>query len=475
MNYKMLCSLIFSAALLSAPGSEAYVGQAGATQIAGGSGGSPFADTLPAGATRIAEVRVRAGDQIDAVQVIYALSDGRLSEGVQHGGRGGRQYSFTLESDEYITGISGRYGNTIDSLRIHTNKRTSPTFGGTGGNNDFRIDVPSNSQATGLVGRSGNTVDAIGLSSAQRVRQDYLSRRRRPSQDSSTTIAGGSSGSSFADTQPANGARIAEVRVRAGNQIDAVQIVYALSDGRLTEAPRHGGSGGHQYVFTLESDEYITGISGRYGNTIDSLRIHTNKRTSPTFGGTGGSNDFRIDVPSDSQATGLVGRSENTVNALGLSSTQPFRQDYPSRRRRQSQGSSTTIAGGSGGSPFTDTQPGQGTRIAEVRIRAGDQIDAVQVIYAFSDGRTSEGLRHGGSGGHQYTFTLESDEYITGISGRYGNTIDSLHIHTNKRTSPLYGGRGGNQDFTVEVPSGEQATGFIGRAGNTLDAVGLAY
>ena len=123
-------------------------------------------------------MRVRAGDRVDAVQVIYALSDGRTSAGPRHGGGGGRENTFTLDSDEYIIGISGRYGDVLDSLRIHTNKRTSPTFGGAGGSNDFRIDVPSGSQAIGFVGRSGNTVDAIGLSSAPY--QSLGRRGRRP-------------------------------------------------------------------------------------------------------------------------------------------------------------------------------------------------------------------------------------------------------------------------------------------------------
>ena len=479
MKQWMQCFLIFITALFSSLGSAAFAQQANASQIAGGRGGNPFADPELAQGARIAEVRVRAGDTIDAVQMIYAFADGRVSPGVRHGGGGGREYTFTLDSGEYITGISGRYGNTVDSMRIHTNQRTSPTFGGGGGDNDFRIDVASGSQATGFVGRSGVTVDAIGLSFAPRYRDADFSRRRGgvQGQTSATTIAGGPGGDPFTDPELPQGARIAEVRVRAGDAVDAVQMVYASADGRVNPGVRHGGRGGRESIFTLDSGEYITGISGRYGNTVDSIRIHTNKRTSPTYGGRGGSSDFRIDVPSGSQATGFVGRSGVTVDAIGLSFTAGYRDDLLSRRGRgvQGQTSATTVAGGPGGDPFTDPELPQGARIAEVRIRAGDTIDAVQMIYGLADGRVSPGVRHGGGGGREYTFTLDSDEYITGISGRYGNTVDSIRFHTNKRTSPTFGGGGGSKDYRIDVPSGSQATKFVGRSGVTVYAIGLSF
>ena len=332
MNQRVRCLWILAAAMFSTAAWEGSAQQANTTQIAGGRGGSPFADAEPAQGARIAEVRIRAGDTVDAVQVFYSLADGRTSAGPRHGGGGGREYTFTLDSDEYITGISGRYGDTVDSLRIHTNKRTSATFGGRGGDNDFRIDVPSGSQAIGFAGRSGDTVDAIGLAYAVRYSRRYPSATGVQTQSSATTMAGGRGGSPFADAEPAQGTRIAEVRVRAGDTVDAVQVIYALADGRTSAGPRHGGGGGREYIFTLDSDEYITGISGRYGDTVDSLRIHTNKRTSPTFGGSGGARDFRIDVPTDTQAIGFAGRSGDTVDAVGLvSAPRQFRFRRPGR------------------------------------------------------------------------------------------------------------------------------------------------
>ena len=139
------------------------------------------------------------------------------------------------------------------------------------------------------------------------------------------------------------------------------------------------------------------------------------------------------------------------------------------------QSGSTTIAGGSGGNSFSDTLPAAGTRVTEVRIRSGQYIDAIQVVYASASGSSVAAGQHGGSGGRVNIFRLDADEYITGISGRCGDIIDSLRIHTNKKSSPLYGGSGGSRDFQIVVPNGSQAVGFVGRAGQYLNAIGLSH
>ncbi len=280
----------------------------------------------------------------------------------------------------------------------------------------------------------------------------------------STEVVGGRGGRAFSDSQAPADARVTEVRIQSGDRVAAVQFVYALADGRSVTGPLHGGSGGRASVFRLDSDEYITGISGRYGDNIDSIRIQTNKRTSPLYGGRGGDRDYRIDVPGGNQAVGFAGRSGDYLDAIGLVCA-PIRI----------QAATTTIAGGGGGTNFVDPGIPMGTRIAEVRLWTGDMIDSIQMVYLLSDGRILEGPRHGGSGGNAYSFPLEENEYIVGISGRYGDRIDSIRIQTNRRTSQLFGGRGGNRDYRISVPGGCQAIGFAGRSGQYLDAVGLTY
>ncbi|MEJ2111627.1 MAG: jacalin-like lectin [Acidobacteriota bacterium] len=108
-------------------------------------------------------------------------------------------------------------------------------------------------------------------------------------------------------------------------------------------------------------------------------------------------------------------------------------------------------------------------------IWSGDLIDRIQLIYTLRDGSIFEGKRYGGGGGRRQVFQLADNEYITGISGRHGEVIDSIKIHTNRRTSDTYGGRGGARNFNITIPNGKQAIGLTGRAGEYLDAIGLEY
>jgi len=297
----------------------------------------------------------------------------------------------------------------------------------------------------------------------------------RAQQPASTELAGNRGGRAFADPAPPSGARVFEVRIAAGDQIDSVQIEYAMPRGGNSSGPRHGGSGGRVMVFRLDPDEFITGLSGRYGENVDSLRIHTNRRTSELFGGPGGNRDYRIDVPRGNEAVGFAGRAGDGVDAIGLVyAPHPARGFFGSPGRRPGQEGDAGVAGGDGGSPFSDPEPRSDMRLAEIRVYAGERVDAIQAVYE-SNGRIVEGARHGGGGGRATVFRLDRDEYVTGVSGRHGNVIDSIRIHTNKRTSELFGGSGGERDFRLDAPAGNQVVGFTGRAGRYLDAIGLTY
>jgi hypothetical protein len=470
---------VFAAAILLFGGMSGFPQQYSTTDIAGGRGGNAYSDYPPATGTRVAEVRIRAGDTIDAVQMVYSLTNGSTVVASQHGGMGGRPAVFSLDADEYIIGLAGRYGDTVDSLRIVTNKRTSQTFGGRGGDRDFRFDIPAGSQAIGFIGRAGDTVDAIGLAYAPlpRQRSVYAADETTSGLNNQTQLAGGRGGTPYADQQIASGARIAEVIVRAGNTITGIQAIYVLPDGSYVDGTQHGSSGGRSYRFRLDADEYITGLAGRYGDTVDSLRIVTNKRTSQTFGGGGGGRDFRLDVPSGNQATGFVGRAGDTVDAIGLMHTSLSRNRniFSTGQTNSGLSNQTQLAGGRGGTSYVDQEIASGARIAEVIVRAGNTVTGIQAIYVQPDGSYVDGTQHGSSGGRSYRFRLDADEYITGLAGRYGDTIDSLRIVTNKRTSQTFGGGGGSRDFRLDVPSGNQAFGFASRAGNTVNAIGLVY
>jgi predicted flap endonuclease-1-like 5' DNA nuclease len=79
------------------------------------------------------------------------------------GGRGGLHHTVTLEADEYLTGVSGRCGHFIDSIRIHTNKRVTDSYGGRGGEEEYRFEAAANGEIVGLVGRAGWFIDQLGV------------------------------------------------------------------------------------------------------------------------------------------------------------------------------------------------------------------------------------------------------------------------------------------------------------------------
>jgi hypothetical protein len=331
---KLLIAGLLSIVAALCGGGWAIAQQAPATEIAGGPGGNPFSDPEPAQGARVIEVQVRSGDHVDSVQLVYMLSDGRTVMGPQHGGGGGGLSVFHLDADEYLIGISGRSGAYIDSIRFETNERTSPTFGGSGGSRDFRIDVPANTQVSGLAGRAGQYLDAIGLTFI-RIRREFFSSFGSAPQPGQTSLAGGSGGTSFLEDDIPPGARVVEVRVEAGDFIDSVQMIYSFPGGRPIEAARHGGEGGRATSFRLEQGEYIVGLSGRCGSYVDSLRIHTNRRTSQLFGGSGGERDFRIDVPDGNQAIGFMGRSGMYLDAIGLTYARTFAPQHGFHDRRR--------------------------------------------------------------------------------------------------------------------------------------------
>jgi len=129
-------------------------------------------------------------------------------------------------------------------------------------------------------------------------------------------------------------------------------------------------------------------------------------------------------------------------------------------------------AGGEGGEAFADKQLPKGAKVVGVKIRHGLYIDGIELLYKTADGK-KEGLDwHGGDGGEEETFLLEEGEFITGITGKTGEYVESLRIVTNKRKSRNYGGDGGDKTFELQK-SGEEVTGFCGRSGAVLDQIGI--
>jgi hypothetical protein len=77
-----------------------------------------------------------------------------------------------------------------------------------------------------------------------------------------TRVVCGSDGVACFDSQIQSGGRIGEV-ANLFRERGAVQLVYELSGGGTFIGPGHGYNGGRLNAIHLDSDEYVTDISGR--------------------------------------------------------------------------------------------------------------------------------------------------------------------------------------------------------------------
>lgn len=135
---------------------------------------------------------------------------------------------------------------------------------------------------------------------------------------------GGDGGLEIGDYAVPTGFKIKEIHLLTTNVVEGIQ--FTITDGKGGKTmPLLGGNSTNRkrhFVFSLGRDEYLTGLSGHYGWYIDAIRIHTNRRVSPIYGGHGGEKDFYFTANDGNEVVGLVGRADWYVDALGII-TQP--------------------------------------------------------------------------------------------------------------------------------------------------------
>ena len=136
----------------------------------------------------------------------------------------------------------------------------------------------------------------------------------------------------------------------------------------------------------------------------------------------------------------------------------------------------SSLIGGTGGSYFNDYDDNNNiTGIVGMRIRAGDQIDSIQVTYRLNDGTTFTAPRHGGTGGTEFSFTLADGEKLTRMEGMTyitGVAVNMLTFYNNLNN--VYGPYGtiGLRPFSVTA---SEIVAFFGRVGGLMDAIGVYY
>jgi hypothetical protein len=279
-----------------------------------------------------------------------------------------------------------------------------------------------------------------------------------------TGFFGGNGGSEFTDTHDVNSwGRITQISVRHGSEVDSIATTYA--NGQFLS---HGGTGGDLTVITLNDDEFINKVDLRSGARLDQITFHTSKGVIyGPYGGSGGSPNS-VDFGSNVLQY-FFGRSGSRMDAIGFAyGTKP--PVTPASVTRSTQ------VGGGGGSPFDDLASSGYLvgKIKQIKVRSGSRVDRIEVTYDGIQGSPIT-YAHGGNGGSENPpFILNSDEYVTQISGRSGSRLDQVKFILNSgRESISYGG-GGGSPFNLKK-DGSVVKALFGRSGSEIDALGAYF
>ncbi|MEO6453020.1 MAG: MAC/perforin domain-containing protein [Ginsengibacter sp.] len=144
-----------------------------------------------------------------------------------------------------------------------------------------------------------------------------------------TPVEGDQQGRLFSDNFP-KGYRIAEIKIYTSKiwgktVISGIQTVLLSSSAQRIEQTVLGRKTISEYIFPLDDDECITGISGtrngETGNFIYSVQILTSKRTSQVYGermNEKGRESFSIAMPDQSVFNGFAGNFSTNMTGIGI-------------------------------------------------------------------------------------------------------------------------------------------------------------
>lgn len=431
------------------------------TSTYGGGGGHSFDDVK--NNVRIIGIHsmiIRAGDQVDSIQVTYRLVDGSTWQAPRRGGGGGSENRIHFAADEHIYKIEGKTNNYIvDQLTFHIidgngTTRINGPYGRTG-QQVFSYE----GHVVSFHGGAGSLVDRIGFYNLEHLSRTVIRTRH----------TGGPGGGAFDDIQSRPDiVGIRSLTIRSGNQVDSIQVTYALANGLTYVAPRHGGTGGYSRSFSLASGEFISKVEGKTnGQLVDQLTFTITRpdgseiRRGP-YGRTG-----RTPFAVDGHVIAFYGGSGSLMDRIGFYQLNKL--------------SKSIQFGGQGGIPFNDHPDSSSPlsmKITRLVIRAGNQIDSIQAEYLKHNGEIVLGARYGGLGGLRYVVDVRSDEVIIKIEGKTnGVLIDQLTFYlknfdgTIRKQGPF--GITGRTPFALSANNG--IYGFFGRAGSLVDGLGVYY
>ncbi|WP_295961145.1 hypothetical protein [Rhodoferax sp.] len=375
----------------------------------------------------ITAVGVCAGTYVNSIQLTTSKGERPV-----RGGSGGACTTTALANGERIVRVSGQAAAAINQIAFHTSTgRTIGPFGRTGGK-PFSMLVTGGGipQLRGLYGSVG-TVNGIQLVAQLNVLN---------------SAAGEGSGDAFIDRiKPDQTVTAATICYNTDAMVNSIQLVTNL--GTL---PKHGGAVAGELCSTYKfaAAERITELFGRAGAYIDALGFRTNTggQFGP-FGGPGGT-EFSESQDTKQAFVGLYGGINTWLSRIGLV---------------------TPVQGNTGDSALFADQLPAGERISHVDVCTGTN-NGLNVVRALQT-RYRSGSKalplHGASAKTNRvctTIAFNDGEFITEITGRVSDVLNSGRFRTNQsRVFGPYGGADGD-DFLVRNPVPNAFLGFAGHA-----------
>lgn len=282
---------------------------------------------------------------------------------------------------------------------------------------------------------------------------------------------GGSNGTTFDDVSVFHNDSViivglSSINISYGNQVDAIQVTYKLSNFTFFSAPKHGTSGKTSVNVSLSGYEYISKIEGKTdGKVVNQLTITTvgpeyEKTIYGPFG-KGGILDFSF----EGLIFGFHGRAGNLLSNIGVYYLEALKK--------------SDEYGGPGGKGFDDkVHMGYSpiTGITVFYIYYGDHIMAIQCMYRNLPYRQVLGMMHGKRGGALGQLNLDEGEQVIEINGSTDDSyVSELNVVTRKMNgSYAYYGPYGKLGLYPFSFSGN-IFALTGSSGDMLNRIGVYY
>jgi hypothetical protein len=253
-------------------------------------------------------------DKITAIRVYwseYCVGFEAFYDGVSAGARVGAEFvhgtvysEMIFAAGEHITEVSGRNGDLIDQITIHTNKGRKQQFGTSTGGSPFSLKQTGKVVKGFTVGFGGH-LHFIGCHFGYSVDPPVKS---KVAGKSHADTAAFDDYTSHLDGK--NGLRMTEIRVlHDNNLVFGVEGIYEAGGYQVSPGVHVGNEMTSTTInqsIALPLGTYVTGISGRNGNVIDQLKIKLSNGTEYKFGGDGG-HAFGNIVPDGKKVVALGG------------------------------------------------------------------------------------------------------------------------------------------------------------------------